>query len=132
MRSANLDWTDFAAELEGPGFARFQRALTKFNGRSLQPRLPGESWRDDLAEADRVGRAEVDYIESVRRAIAPLTADVPGDVEGFLAWFERLRETGPGQGDPLFPWLAAHASLEQMKWFLFQEVAGEAGFDDLL
>jgi hypothetical protein len=43
-----------------------------------------------------------------------------------------LRETGPGQGDPLFPWLATQASLEQMKWFIEQEVAGEAGFDDLL
>jgi Iron-containing redox enzyme len=43
-----------------------------------------------------------------------------------------LREVGPGQGDPLFPWLAAHATHEQMKWFLYQEVAGEAGFEDLL
>jgi hypothetical protein len=31
----------------------------------------------------------------------------------------------------LFPWLARSATLEQMKWFLTQEVAGEAGFDDL-
>lgn len=36
------------------------------------------------------------------------------------------------QGDPLFPWLTEEASLEQMKWFLYQEVAGEAGFEDLL
>jgi hypothetical protein len=31
----------------------------------------------------------------------------------------------------LFPWLASHCSMDQMKWFLTQEVAGEAGFDDL-
>ncbi len=43
-----------------------------------------------------------------------------------------LKGTGPGQGDPLFPWLATEASLEQMTWFLLQEVAGEAGFEDLL
>lgn len=32
----------------------------------------------------------------------------------------------------LFPWLAQSASFSQMKWFLAQEVAGEAGFDDLV
>ena len=48
------------------------------------------------------------------------------------AWFERLRVSGPGQRDPLFPWLEATASLPQMQWFIEQEVAGEAGFDDLL
>jgi hypothetical protein len=58
--------------------------------------------------------------------------NIPQDVDGFIAWFERLRETGPGQGDPLFPWLAGKATLPQMMWFIEQEVAGEAGFDDLL
>ena len=43
-----------------------------------------------------------------------------------------LREHGPGQGDPLFPWLEHSCDLEQMKWFLEQEVSGEAGFDDLV
>jgi hypothetical protein len=32
----------------------------------------------------------------------------------------------------LFPWLARHATLEQFRWFLEQEVAGEAGFEDLV
>lgn len=32
----------------------------------------------------------------------------------------------------MFPWLASTATLEQMRWFLSQEVAGEAGFDDLV
>ena len=39
---------------------------------------------------------------------------------------------GPGQNDPLFPWLERLASFEEMKWFLEQEVSGEAGFDDLV
>ena len=80
----------------------------------------------------RVAEAEGDFVEAVRQEIAPLVADIPLDVDAFIAWFERLRDNGPGQGDPLFPWLAAQASLEQMKWFIEQEVAGEAGFDDLL
>ena len=68
----------------------------------------------------------------MRREIANLVSDVPDDVEGFITWFERLRDSGPGQGDPLFPWLADSASLPELKWFIEQEVAGEAGFDDLL
>ena len=57
---------------------------------------------------------------------------VPSGVDDFIAWFEELKVTGPGQADPLFPWLAEKASYEDMLWFLTQEVAGEAGFDDLL
>src|SRR5262249_57132904 len=40
--------------------------------------------------------------------------------------------SGPGQGDPLFPWLETTATMREMRWFLTQEVAGEAGFDDLV
>ena len=58
-------------------------------------------------------------------------AEAPADPDGFVAWFEELDRTGPGQNDPLFPWLAEQASLEEMCWFMTQEVAGEAGFDDL-
>jgi hypothetical protein len=61
-----------------------------------------------------------------------LLSRVPHDAEKFRAWFEDLKKTGPGQGDFLFPWLAAKADLDQMRWFLTQEAAGEAGFDDLV
>jgi Iron-containing redox enzyme len=132
MRAFDLQWADLANQLEGPRFARFHVGLTKYNAQSLEPVLPRARWREDFATSFRIAQAESEYVETVRRAIAPLTADIPADVDGFIAWFERLRENGPGQGDPLFPWLAQRATLEQMKWFLYQEVAGEAGFDDLL
>jgi hypothetical protein len=132
MRAFDTEWTDFANQLDGPRFARFHVALTKFNARSLEPDLPRARWHEDFAASCRVAEAETDYVEAVRSAIAPLTADIPDDAEGFVAWFERLHDVGPGQGDPLFPWLAAQATLDQMKWFLYQEVAGEAGFEDLL
>jgi hypothetical protein len=128
----DLEWTNFASELEGPRFARFQRSLTKFNARSLEPLLPGGTWDEELAETAKVSRAEIAFVEALRRAIAPLVSDIPQAVDAFIAWFERLRDVGPGQGDPLFPWLAAHATRDEMKWFLHQEVAGEAGFEDLL
>lgn len=56
----------------------------------------------------------------------------PSDPDGFVAWFKALESQGPGQGDPLFPFLADRATREELRWFVEQEVAGEAGFDDLV
>ncbi|MBC7978867.1 MAG: iron-containing redox enzyme family protein, partial [Myxococcales bacterium] len=67
--------------------------------------------------------------------LAPLRArasQAPRTSDAFVAWYEDLRETGPGQGDPLFPWLATTADLGALRWFMKQEVSGEAGFEDLL
>jgi Iron-containing redox enzyme len=128
----DLSWTETAAELQGPAFERFQIELAKYNSRHLRPAFATDAWRDELDEYATVTRAEGEYIEAVRREIAPLVADVPSGVDDFIDWFEELKATGPGQGDPLFPWLAETASQDDMLWFLTQEVAGEAGFDDLL
>jgi len=132
MEYPDLVWTQFASQLHGPGFALFQRELTKFNRLRLEPTLPSPAWRNAVDEESRVRQAEGEFVEAVRTEIAPLVANIPDGVEDFIAWFEGLRESGPGQGDELFPWLATRASREQMKWFIEQEVAGEAGFDDLL
>jgi len=132
VTSHDLSWTETAAELQGPAFERFQTELAKYNSRHLRPAFATDAWRDELDEYATVTRAEGEYIEAVRREIAPLVADVPSGVDDFIDWFEELKATGPGQGDPLFPWLAETASQDDMLWFLTQEVAGEAGFDDLL
>jgi hypothetical protein len=132
VTSDDLSWTKTPTELEGPSFARFHKKLAKYNARHLQPGFPSEAWRDELDEYAQVTRAEGEYIEAVREEISVLVADIPSGVADFIDWFEELRETGPGQGDPLFPWLAEVASRDEMLWFLTQEVAGEAGFDDLL
>jgi hypothetical protein len=132
MGIAGVGWTKGASKLTGERFAEFQVALTHYNAGRFQPALPEEAPRNELAREQAVARAEIDFIEAQRAELAPLTADIPKDPDGFIAWFEQLKSTGPGQGDPLFPWLAESASAEQMKWFLLQEVAGEAGFDDLL
>ena len=132
MSARGLRWTRSAGELTGPYFAEFQTALTKYNATRLQPALPEDASSGELADQQAVLHAEIEFIEAQRKEIAPLTTGIPSDTDDFLAWFEQLKQTGPGQGDPLFPWLAQSASVEQMKWFLFQEVAGEAGFEDLL
>ena len=125
-------WREDAAALHGPAFARFQTELAKYNHVQLEPRFPDENWRQEIDEYADVTRAEGEYLEAVRSEIRPLLADIPSEVDRFIDWFEALKETGPGQGDPLFSWLAESATREDMLWFLTQEVAGEAGFDDLL
>jgi len=132
MSMARAGWTRGARELSGPCFAEFQTALTAHNARRLQPGLPDDAANNELEEEHAVARAEIEFIEAQRAAVAPLVADIPSEINAFIAWFERLKDIGPGQGDSLFPWLAGTASTGQMKWFLLQEVAGEAGFDDLL
>ena len=77
-------------------------------------------------------RLEGAFIEELRAEIAGEAAAAPTDVDGFIAWFEDLKRHGPGQGDPLFPWLAETADRDQLRWFFEQEAAGEAGFDDLV
>lgn len=132
MRRERVDWTKWAADLTGTGFEQFQRELTKYNAQRFKPALPEDVSASQIARDAQIASAETAFVESLRTAVAPLTSDIPSEVDGFIAWFERLKHAGPGQGDPLFPWLATNASLEQMTWFLSQEVAGEAGFEDLL
>ncbi len=110
----------------------FQRALANWNHERLSPQFPRDDWQKDLDRDLRMQRLEGGFVEELRAEVAEEAAAAPTDVEGFIAWFEALQETGPGQGDPLFPWLAEEASLDQMRWFLRQEAAGEAGFDDLV
>ena len=109
-----------------------QYRLARFNHRRLTPTCGTADWRADLRNDGEELALEAEFLDAALACVAPLMADVPADPDRFMAWFEALKESGPGQGDPLFPWLAESASLEQMVWFLTQEIAGEAGFDDLV
>jgi len=109
----------------------FQMKLSEFNHRRLAPSLPNGDWAQNLSRDLALSLKEGEFVEHRRREF-PWADRLPPDAEGFLKWFERLEKTGPGQHDPLFDWLAESASREQMRWFLKQEVAGEAGFDDLV
>jgi len=124
--------TDHADHLEGAAFEDFQRSLSAYNARRLDPSTGSTLWKEDLCTEGEFALAESLYIEAVREKVAPLLADVPDDPVAFIDWYEDLQIKGPGQGDQLFPWLEQSCTIEQMKWFLFQEVAGEAGFEDLL
>lgn len=108
------------------------RGLTAWNRRRLAPTCGSASWESDLADEHAWRLREGDFVEQERRIVEQRADAVPADADGFVAWFEALKEDGPGQKDSLFPWLAEEAPREAMIWFLTQEVAGEAGFDDLV
>jgi hypothetical protein len=110
----------------------FHRRLSRWNNRRLTPGTPTDDWKEMAAEDAEMVVIEGGFVERARSEAAPWLSNLPDDVEGFIAWFEALKGAGPGEGDALFPWLAETADLEQMRWFLLQEVAGEAGFEDLV
>jgi hypothetical protein len=110
------------------------RRLDAFNRQRF---LPGT----DVAPADRaaveleevaIRTLELTFVASELDGIRALASEAPADADAFVTWFEALEQGGPGQGDRLFDWLATSASKDEMTWFLSQEVAGEAGFDDLV
>jgi hypothetical protein len=106
--------------------------LRQLNEHRLRPTYEPVTWRDALTKETERRALEDDYLEACRREVAARAAQAPADPDGFLAWFLELRATGPGQHDPLFGWLETQATMDQFRWFLSQEVAGEAGFDDLV
>jgi hypothetical protein len=111
----------------------FHRALASFNARRLDPSIDclNPNWEDALHSDLEWRILEGKWLLEEREAIADGVPDFD-DADRFVEWFEALRHDGPGQHDPLFLWLAEAAPLEAMVWFLTQEVAGEAGFDDLV
>jgi hypothetical protein len=107
---------------------RLHCRLGALNGARVTPGLPDDGGPADLA---RSLMEEAVFLNTARGRVTAAAGAAPAGAEDFVAWFEGLARHGPGQGDSLFPWLATEASLPEMRWFLAQEIAGEAGFDDL-
>lgn len=115
-----------------PDAESLHKGLAHWNHRRLSPEAPTQDWRDHLDEERAMRRLEGEFIEAFRAHVAPLVETAPEEPEAFVAWFEALKDHGPGQWDPLFDWIEGSASLGDIKWFLTQEAAGEAGFEDLV
>jgi len=109
----------------------FQQALARWNHDRLAPQFPEEAAQGFEAGV-KMQRLELAYLTELREAVREEAAAVPTDVHGFIAWFEELERSGPGQHDELFDWIEHQATLDELKWFLTQEAAGEAGFEDLV
>lgn len=110
----------------------FQRGLAHWNRERLEPGFPSDDWPRVMERDVKMQRLEGGFLEELRAEVIDEAAAAPTDVEGFIGWFEELKNSAPGQGDPLFPWLAEEANIDEFRWFFEQEAAGEAGFDDLV
>jgi hypothetical protein len=107
------------------------QSLAYFNRARLSPGFAHPYWKAALRDEFVLRELEGHFVERERRSVETMLVDVPESADAFVVWFEELISSGPGQGDSLFPWLAKTASYEEVRWFLHQEVAGEAGFEDL-
>jgi hypothetical protein len=110
---------------------RLHTELARWNRARLAPGDP-RPLEEALAQDMAARRLEHGFVVGERARVKPWADEAPRNGEAFVRWFERLREVGPGQNDPLFPWLAGSASREAIVWFVHQEVGGEAGFEDLV
>jgi hypothetical protein len=107
-------------------------SLSQLNRARMAPSFASADWPASLDTEYRLRREEHRFVEAERAKVRARADEAPYEANAFVTWFEQLATTGPGQGDALFPWLANEATLAQMTWFLAQELAGEAGFDDLV
>jgi len=119
-------------DLDHPVMARpAEAALQRRLAYHVRARLTPSIDPDQLPADDAVAELR-EFLRDQRHFAVEQCQHIPTDGDGFVAWFEALMHNGPGQHDPLFPWLANHADDASMRWFLRQELAGEAGFDDLV
>ncbi|MCA9710195.1 MAG: iron-containing redox enzyme family protein [Myxococcales bacterium] len=106
--------------------------LATLNRARLSPAEPSADWTDDLQQQYALARLEGAFLEQERQAVASRAAAAPREAHAFAAWFDALEQDGPGQHDPLFDYLAQQATEAEVQWFLTQELATEAGFEDLV
>ena len=108
-----------------------QLRLSMLNERRFKPAFPSPNWKIEINELADLLVEEGEFLERSRRRVLEKASLAPTDPRHFIEWFEELKISGPGQRDSLFPWLSDCCSMSEMKWFLTQEIAGEAGFEDL-
>ncbi len=112
--------------------APLHQALARWNSERLAASQPVSSWKELLAVEMEYRLLEGRLLEQARYHATQCTVGLPDEPEAFLHWYEDLRWHGPGQQHEFFDWLAEECSDGEMRWFLTQEVAGEAGFEDLV
>ena len=91
----------------------FHRRLAGFNEHRFTPSLPHEAWEAEIDDQAQLLVEEGRWIETFRASVSARAAEAPRTPDGFIAWFEALEHDGPGQNDPLFPWLAEEATMER-------------------
>lgn len=110
---------------------RFHVALSHLNRTRLLP-VTRKDFPQTLERMRDLVLAEHRFLESERHEVRAAARAVPSDPARFATWFEDLRNTGSEQFDPLFDYIAEKCSFEEARWLLRQDVANQAGFDDLV
>src|SRR5690349_15783828 len=81
-----------------------QAKLAAWNRARLAPQAPRADWRVMLDEDYSMRSLEIDFVERTRMAQSERAQLAPREPLAFVRWFEDLKASGPGQGDPLFAW----------------------------
>ncbi len=91
--------TPATARTARESFVQAQRALDGFNRWRLSPGVPDEAKgaqdQDERVHLERERR----FLEDERALVASRAAQAPAEPAAFVAWFEALKDTGPGQHD---------------------------------
>jgi Iron-containing redox enzyme len=72
------------------------------------------------------------WLTAQKSRIEDALLTLPQEPEAYINWLESLLDSGYGQNHRLFDYLENDASRADFKFFMTQELATEAGFDDLV
>ena len=93
----------------------------------FQPGLPEDAPDDELATEHWSRAPRSSSSKRMRRAIAPLTRRRSARCRRLHRVVRAAKDTGPGQGDPLFPWLARHRQRRTDEMVSFAGSRGRGG-----
>jgi hypothetical protein len=108
------------------------RRLSEFNRLRLKPSFDVVDWQQQLRQDTELRVLEGHFIESERAQVEEAASKVPTQPREFAGWLDSLKEASAAQSEPLFQWLAEHATHSDMSWLLSQELASEDNLEDLL
>jgi len=106
--------------------------LTDFNRARLAPSTDVGTWAKRMRHELEMRALENHFVEAERARVVRTAIQAPKEAEAFVSWFAALKDNGEGQHDPFFAWLAEKASLFELRWYLNEELAASAGFEDLV
>ena len=116
MHQAQVTPSDAVATPHGKGGLLSRLAQLRYCTPTTAPEQPLRL----LAQEHALRACEIEFVEQERAAVRAAALRAPQAPEGFAAWLREVQARGPGQQDPLFPWLAEHATRREFRWFLHQ------------
>lgn len=111
---------------------RLHRALARWNERRLRAEQPTRRWRDEIEDDLRMRSLEGEWIEAERAALSPWTRGLPRTSASFLRWFEALGLDGDVDHEAMPDLPAGHPTLDEVRWWMRQELAACSGIDALV